>query len=179
MQEDWSITLSVLESPDPSLIGQQKVYHTSPISVGRADNNDMILSDPSVSRNHAIIRITGDYTRVFINDMSTHGTEVSGQPVPKGRGTGFTLESGDSIRMGDTLLRYDLKLKPSVQATMVGKLDTSILDLPPRIPEPVFDSAPIPEPETAANVQKGFSPVALAIIGICLALMVYLVFFTD
>lgn len=178
MQEDWSITLSVLDSPDKSLIGQQKVFHTSPITIGRADNNDIIILDPAVSRNHAILRITNDYTRVFITDMSTHGTEVSGKQVPKGRGTGFTLESGDTIHLGDTLLRYELKLKPSVQATMLGKMDTAFLDLPTKQDEPEFDSEPVALASDESS-PKGFSPVALAIIAICLALMVYLIFFTD
>ncbi len=179
MQEDWSITLSVLESPDTALIGQQKVFYTSPISIGRAENNDMVLPDPTISRNHAILRITSDYTRVFITDMSTHGTEVSGRAVPRGLGSGFTIESGENIRIGDTLIRYDLQLKPSVQATMVGKFDTSILDLPSDDTGFPFSTelpAEIPQLEAA---QKGFSPLALTIIGICLVLMFYLVFFVD
>ncbi|MHB9030545.1 MAG: FHA domain-containing protein [Candidatus Latescibacterota bacterium] len=177
MQEDWSITLSVLDSPDKSLIGQQKVFLTSPISIGRADNNDIIILDPAVSRNHAILRITSDYTRVFINDMSTHGTEVSGRQVPKGRGAGFTLETGDTIRMGDTLLRYELKLKPSVQATLIGKMDTAFLDLPTQLDEP--EPEPVVVAETTGETQKGFSPFAIAIIAVCLVLMVYLIFFVD
>jgi pSer/pThr/pTyr-binding forkhead associated (FHA) protein len=177
MQEDWSITLSVLDSPDKSLIGQQKVFLTSPISIGRADNNDVIILDPAVSRNHAILRITSDYTRVFINDMSTHGTEVSGKQVPKGRGAGFTLENGDTIRMGDTLLRYELKLKPSVQATLIGKMDTAFLDVPSQLDETAPE--PVDMPVTAEEKKRGFSPIAIAIIVICLALMVYLIFFVH
>lgn len=182
MQEDWNITLSVLDCPDKSFIGQQKVFFTSPISIGRAENNDLIVPDPAVSRNHTILRITNDYTRVFITDLSTHGTEVSGKQVPKGRGTGFTIENGDTIKVGDTLLRYELKLKLSVQSTFVGKMDKSFLDIPPKPVEPV------PEPELEAVVEesvtpeytrKGFSPLAIVIIVVCLILMVYLVFFTK
>ena len=184
MQEDWNITLSILDCPDKSFIGQQKVFLTSPISIGRAENNDFIIPDPAISRNHAILRITNDYTRVFITDMSTHGTEVSGKPVPKGRGTGFTIESGNTIKMGDTLLRYELKLKLSVQSTFVGKMDKSFLDTPQ---EPAA-AVPAPEPEVVETVteaepeeptRKGFSPLAIAIIIVCLILMVYLVFFTK
>ena len=180
MQEDWNIILSVLDSPDKSIIGQQKVFHTSPISIGRAENNDIIILDPAVSRNHAILRITTDYTRVFITDLSTHGTEVSGHPVPKGRGTGFTLESGATVKVGDTLLRYELNLKPSVQPTMIGKIDPSLMDTPPAMdlsPEPEDDlmlEANVPE-----RTQKGFSPLAIAIIVVCLALIIYLHFFTK
>ena len=89
MQEDWNIILSVLESPDASLIGQQKVFSTSPITLGRGEDNDMVISDPTISRSHAVLRITNDYTRVFITDTSTYGTEVSGKRVPKGPGHPF------------------------------------------------------------------------------------------
>ncbi len=182
MQEDWNITLSVLDCPDKTFIGQQKVFFTSPISVGRAENNDFIIPDPAVSRNHTILRITNDYTRVFITDLSTHGTEVSGKPVPKGRGTGFTIENGDTIKIGDTLLRYELKLKLSVQSTFVGKMDKSFLDTPP---EPVakMTEEPLPEvetnPDAAEDEKKGFSPLAIIIIVVCLLFMVYLIFFAK
>jgi predicted component of type VI protein secretion system len=180
MQEDWNITLSVLESPDKTLIGQQKLFYSSPISIGRADNNDMIITDPAVSRNHAILRITNDYSRVFVTDMSTHGTEVSGKVVPKGRGTGFTIESGDTIKLGDTILRYELHLKPSVQSTFVGKLDRNFLENPSDMDEESEDGFPEIEVQDPEEPQrKGFSPVSITIIVVCLILMVYLVFFTK
>lgn len=180
MQEDWNIILSVLDSPDKSIIGQQKVFHTSPITIGRAENNDLIILDPSVSRNHAILRITSDYTRVFITDMSSHGTEVSGRPVPKGRGTGFTLETGETVKMGDTLLRYELNLKPSVQSTMVGKIDPNIMDAPPTVEFiPEREETPVMADAVPEHTQKGFSPLAITIIVICLILMIYLLFFTK
>jgi pSer/pThr/pTyr-binding forkhead associated (FHA) protein len=182
MQEDWNITISVLDCPDKSFIGQQKVFFTSPISIGRAENNDLIVPDPTVSRNHAILRITNDYTRVFITDMSTHGTEVSGRQVPKGRGTGFTIENGDTIKMGDTLLRYELKLKISVQSTFVGKMDKSFLEIPPEPVEPIPEpkrAVPIYDSKTQEQTRKGISPIAIAIIIVCLILMVYIVFFAK
>jgi pSer/pThr/pTyr-binding forkhead associated (FHA) protein len=183
MQEDWNITLSVLESPDKSLIGQQKVFFSSPIAIGRADNNDLIIPDPAVSRNHAILRITSDYSRVFVTDMSTHGTEVSGKVVPKGRGTGFTIETGDTIKLGDTVLRYELHLKLSVQSTFVGKMDRGFLDTPTPNEEmaPVSEDV-LAEDETQVSSEpsgRSISTVSLVIIAVCLALMIYLVFFVK
>jgi len=176
MEEDWRITLSCLESPDPSFIGQQRTFTNSPISIGRAENNNLVIPDPSVSRNHAILRITNDYTRVFITDMSTHGTEVSGKVVPKGLGSGFTLENGDTIKLGETVLQYELKLKSSVQSTMVGKIDRSFLDKPP---EPVMkeqiEETPLPLKSAPPKAPtKKYNPVYLGIIIICLALIIYL-----
>lgn len=177
MQEDWNITLSILESPDKSLIGRQIVFYRSPISIGQADNNDMVISDPAVSRNHAILRITDDYTRVYVTDLSSHGTEVSGKVVPKGRGMGFTIENGDIIKLGDSILQYELHLKPGVQSTFIGKMDRSILDFPPLEMEGESEEN-IPEMETidtAESPTEGFSTVSIAIIVVCLILMVYLI----
>ncbi|GAG33628.1 unnamed protein product, partial [marine sediment metagenome] len=174
MEEDWKITLSCIESPISAFIGKQVVFTNSPISLGRAENNDMVIPDPSASRNHAIIRITSDYTRVFITDVSTPGTEVSGKAVPKGLGSGFTLENGDTIKIGQTVLQYELHLKSSVQSTMVGQIDRGFLDKPPETPakepEPVAPVQPV-QPE---KTQKKSSPVFIGIIVVCLVILIYL-----
>ncbi|MBA7479546.1 hypothetical protein ES707_14980 [subsurface metagenome] len=187
MEEDWKITLSCLESPDHSFIGFQKVFTNSPIAIGRAENNDFVITDPAASRNHAILRITSDYSRVFITDMSTHGTEVSGKMVPRGRGSGFTLENGDTIKIGQTILQYELELKSSVQSTMIGeKIDRSFLEKPPEptTPEPTTPEPTTPEPEIEIPVSqpqveeaaKKFNPVYIGIIVICLLVLLYLIF---
>jgi len=184
MEEDWRITLSCIESPDPSFIGFQKVFTISPITIGRAENNNMIVPDPTASRNHAIIRITNDYTRVFITDISTPGTEVSGKVVPKGRGSGFTLENGDTIKIGQTVLQYELNLKISVQSTMVGGIDRSFLDKPPAEvkvkEEKEEEEIAAPEPVRAEPVKKKsaktFNPLYIGIIVICLLALLYLIF---
>ena len=137
MEEDWNIVLSVLESPDSSVIGRQQVFTASPITIGRADECDFILPDPTISRQHATLKITDDYSRVFIIDQSTHGTAVSGKAVPTGLGSGFTIHDSDTIKVGNTLLRFELKLKESVQATFIGKVDRGFLDKPPEAGRPV------------------------------------------
>ena len=182
MQEDWNIILSVMESPDTSLIGQQKVFSTSPITMGRGDDNDMVIADQSISRKHAIIRITNDYTRVFITDQSTYGTEVAGKTVPKGPGSGFTLTNGDTIKLGNTTLRFELKLKLSVQSTFVGqKIDRSFLEEgapPPESVKPAEETpAPKVEPQPVKKSQASFSPLSIVIIIVCIFLLIYLLFF--
>ncbi|MBN1292637.1 MAG: FHA domain-containing protein [Candidatus Latescibacteria bacterium] len=180
MEENWVITLSFLESPDKSLIGKQKSFSKSPISLGRAENNDMIVTDPAVSRNHAILRITSDFTRVFITDMSTHGTEVSGKVVPKGRGSGFTLENGDAIKIGNTILQYELKLKSSVQSTMIGTMDRSFLEKAPEVPIEVEEEKEIVDTHkrSAPSFKKEnqFSPLYIGIIIICIIILLFLLF---
>lgn len=181
MDEDWNIILSVLESPDSSLIGQQKVFTTTPIAIGRAEDSDFILLDPAVSRNHATLRITNDYSRVFITDSSSHGTVVSGKPVPKGLGSAFTIRDGENIKIGDTLLRFEINLKQSVQATFVGKVDRSFLDTPPEEQaQPAEKPQEIEVNKVSAPVaekKSGLSPLYIGVIVICVFILVYLMFF--
>lgn len=181
MEEDWNIVLSVLESPDPSQVGHQKVFTTSPIKIGRGEDSDFVLNDPTVSRAHATLRITNDYSRVFITDTSSHGTTVSDKPVPKGLGSGFTVQSGDTIRLGQSLLRFELNLKQSVQSTFVGKIDRSFLDNPlePKkepAPAPVVEES-APEFVPAAVKTRKTSTFSIVTIVICVLILVYLVFF--
>ncbi len=181
MVEDWNIILSVLESPDSSVIGRQKVFTTSPITIGRVEESDFCISDPTVSRNHATLRITSDYSRVFITDTSTHGTAVSDKAVPKGLGSGFTIHDGDNIKIGDTLLRFELNLKQSVQSTFVGKVDRSFLETPPEEQQkPIEETEDIGVQEVSEpviEVKKQFSPVYIGVIVICVLILVYLIFF--
>jgi len=181
MEEDWNIVLSVLESSDSSIIGRQKVFTTSPIIIGRSDDCDFVVQDQTVSREHATLRITNDYSRVFITDQSTHGTIVSGKPVPKGLGSGFTIHDGDSIKVGNTLLRFELKIKQSFQATFVGQMDRSFLDNPPegqQTPLENSEDAGVEKLSTpAVEVKKQFNPFYIAVIIICVLILIYLLFF--
>jgi len=178
MDEVWSISLSFLESPDKSFIGKQQSFENSPILIGRSEENDMVVPDPAVSRNHVSLRITNDYSRVFITDTSTHGTEVSGKIVPKGLGSGFTLENGDTIKIGNTILQYELKLKSSVQSTMIGKMDRGFLDKPPDdIQEEEIDEIITPNrPSAFQEESKKFSPLYIGFIVVCLLIILFLLF---
>jgi hypothetical protein len=68
---------------------------SSIITVGRNPGNDIIISDPGVSRNHARISLeNGEYT---IEDVgSANGTYVNGYKIHIQR-----LKSTDSIRLGN------------------------------------------------------------------------------
>ncbi len=183
MEEDWNIVLSVLESPESSIIGHQKVFTTSPITIGRSEDCGFVVTEQTVSRQHATLRITNDYSRVFITDQSTHGTIVSNKPVPKGLGSGFTIHDGDSIRIGNTLLRFELKLKQSVQSTFVGQVDRSFLDNPPEEQRPhieiskdaVVEKLSMP----AREEKKKFNPFYIGVIVVCVLILVYLLFFQS
>jgi pSer/pThr/pTyr-binding forkhead associated (FHA) protein len=70
-------------------------------SIGRSIAGDIVLSDNSVSRQHAVVYcLQGKF---YLEDVgSTNGTMVNGQPL-----TGRThLNSGDEIRFGISKLLF-------------------------------------------------------------------------
>jgi hypothetical protein len=68
--------------------------------IGRADQSDIALSDPGVSRNHARVLREGD--DFIVEDLrSTNGTEVNGQPVRRRR-----LADGDVIKLASSTLQF-------------------------------------------------------------------------
>ncbi|MEU5115356.1 FHA domain-containing protein [Streptomyces longwoodensis] len=71
--------------------------------IGRALENDLVVSDLQVSRNHAEFHATPD-GRMEIRDLGSHnGTYVNGQPIPKG-GTQL-LGPTDVVGVGHSTLR--------------------------------------------------------------------------
>ncbi|MBN1574099.1 MAG: FHA domain-containing protein [Deltaproteobacteria bacterium] len=70
------------------------------ISIGRGPQNNILLNDLEVSRNHAMI--VSEKEGFFIHDLgSSNGTFVSGKKVKTA-----LLSPGDEIRMGGVILRF-------------------------------------------------------------------------
>lgn len=80
---------------------------TRSIRIGRAVDNEVVISDPTVSRSH--VRVDVRPEGCFIADAgSAAGVEKMGfrigtQPEP--------LESGDEFKLGDTILRFEMVAK--------------------------------------------------------------------
>ncbi|HUJ78929.1 MAG TPA: FHA domain-containing protein [Nitrospiria bacterium] len=76
------------------------VLKGSQFVIGRGPENDLVLSHPSVSRSHLLIRREqGGY---FARDLdSRNGTMVNGRAL-----TSATLTGGESLRVGDVALRF-------------------------------------------------------------------------
>ena len=69
-------------------------------SLGRDAGNEIVLGDPSVSRDHCVLRKDGD--QVTVHDLaSTSGTIVDGQEI-----RGRELTSDDTITVGKTELAF-------------------------------------------------------------------------
>jgi adenylate cyclase len=79
------------------------------IRIGRGGDNDVVLSDSSVSRYHAeILREVGGWS---VHDLrSTNGVQVNGVPVEKA-----PLRSGDLLGIGSFEIRVDAEEAVSVR----------------------------------------------------------------
>lgn len=63
------------------------------LTIGAAVGNRLVLDDPSVSRNHAVLRVQGSVV-TLVDLRSSNGTKVNGHPV-----TSHELEHGDQIEL--------------------------------------------------------------------------------
>lgn len=73
-------------------------------SIGRNEDSDIFLVDPSVSRNHASVDV--DSGAVAVTDLeSTNGTFVNGERISGSR----RLVSGDVLTFGNTQMRLEAR----------------------------------------------------------------------
>ena len=83
------------------LTGRKFVAGSEPLTFGRGDENDIVLTTSSASRLHAELRHeAAGY--VLYDRGSTNGTWVNGASV-----TVRPLKSGDQIQIGDEVFRFD------------------------------------------------------------------------
>ncbi len=104
-----SIDVDPLEPPSPRfhlrMVTGVPAYGVYSIQkkalVGRSEECDVFLVDPSVSRTHAIIE-TGRHEATVRDLGSTNGTFVNGTQVDA-----CTLSSGDELMFGNTIMRFE------------------------------------------------------------------------
>ena len=88
----------VLEFPDG---GQQVLpVGSKPITLGRVKGNTLVLTDQTVSRQHAKV-FERDGAHFLVDLNSTHGSFVNRRKITRHR-----LQPGDEIRIGSTTLHF-------------------------------------------------------------------------
>lgn len=92
-------SLTVLEGPDQNACLEMGQY---PVHIGRRMENEFSLSDKNISRMHAYISFE-KYRHFLYDSGSLNGTYVNGRRVKSCR-----LLSGDEIRIGNTLMVYEV-----------------------------------------------------------------------
>ncbi len=85
--KEGSLVSTVLEQPYP-------LNRASTVTIGRTDENNIVMPVHQVSRRHAIVKWDGEGFAV-IDKGSTNGTLVNGEPVQRRR-----LRPGDRIGIG-------------------------------------------------------------------------------
>ncbi len=75
----------------------------SPIVIGRQSTNDVVLSDPNVSRRHAELR-RNDENWTVVDLGSTNGTTVNGRTGPE-----HQLKDGDKLGFGTSELLFRIR----------------------------------------------------------------------
>lgn len=94
-----TVSLTAVEGPDMDSyleFGEKKIY------IGRRDKNDFILTDTNASRLHAYIAFER-HRHVLYDAKSLNGTFVNDKPI-----TSACLLAGDKIRVGNTVLLYEV-----------------------------------------------------------------------
>lgn len=91
-------------------------------SLGRAEENDIVLSGDLVSRRHAHLQVSGD--ELTVEDLqSRNGSRVNGTPI---QGV-VALKSGDTVSIGDNALTIRRPAEAEMAKTeMVGQMDQSV-----------------------------------------------------
>lgn len=68
------------------------------ISIGRTGENNLVLDDPSVSKNHASIAVNSDGQIILADTGSTNGTYINDDRIAYGKA--ITVNSGETVRFG-------------------------------------------------------------------------------
>ncbi len=94
-----------------------------PLSIGRAKSSDVMLDDPSVSRIHAVIRLTIDRHWQIVDRGSANGVNVNGTAT-----TETVLRPNDEIVIGIYRLRFEDSKARRITSYGTVKFPKSVAD---------------------------------------------------
>jgi type VI secretion system FHA domain protein len=100
------------------------VFGVSGGSIGRSSDNDWVLPDPVryVSAHHARVHFRDGH--FYLEDVSTNGVYVNDQPEPVSKfgSSGYRLQNGDVLRLGDYQIVVALE---SETVSVIPELDSA------------------------------------------------------
>ncbi|HET8913932.1 MAG TPA: PrsW family glutamic-type intramembrane protease [Ktedonobacteraceae bacterium] len=112
-------------------------------TIGRALNNDIILMDPTVSREHARL-ILDKYGWHVVNLTTRNVVRVNGTPVPSG--TYVSLQPQDLVVLGSTTLQL---IAPQAAATPAAHIADEVTN--------IFPAAHLASPDAQIAPAQGLS----------------------
>lgn len=100
----FNYAFEVIDAPDLCGISKESIFPIrSNTSIGRKDDNQIVINDPFVSGNHAMVSMKDD--KIFIKDLkSTNGTVLNGNSIKDGEEL-QELHSGDTLEIGRIIFR--------------------------------------------------------------------------
>lgn len=162
--------------------GEAQFPLSGTLTVGRNEDNDIILNDKKVSRKHAIFKLDGQ--GALLEDLnSSNGTYVNGNKIK----TSQMLNPGDSISIGLNKLRF-LETNPLLDFAADTMTGMGLNDETDKVMEPerrLINPTPVrpavPSSVTANEQQsKGFQEkfwvFFIAAVGAVGILILYLMF---
>jgi cytochrome P450/NADPH-cytochrome P450 reductase len=135
---------------EPSVV---RPLPTGTLRIGRAEDNDIVVADPAVSRHHAELRnVGGQYHLVDLG--SNNGTFVNGERI-----TAAPLSPGDVVVIGTSTFRLagqelqEFAAAPVEQAPPPAPAPAPVPPSAPIAPTPAPQAAAVPHPEPSATQQ--------------------------
>jgi pSer/pThr/pTyr-binding forkhead associated (FHA) protein len=125
---------------------------TPVVNIGRADYNDVVIAEPSVSTTHAKLQRRDDVW--VLSDLgSTNGTYVEGEPV-----TGETaLTPGTTLRFGEVAVLFEPFDEPP-GPKLAGTKVVERVEVPRPDPAPVVEEEPRTEPRPVRRPIRASAP---------------------
>ena len=97
------------------------VLNMPTFTIGSAPDNQLVIYDASASAHHALIRME-EQTASLVDLASVNGTYVNEQRIEQN--SPRLLNSSDSIRIGNTLFRYEVSWAPPFPPAPNGERDS-------------------------------------------------------
>jgi len=117
-----TLKVRVVSSAVAELVGREVELGAAALLVGRADDCDLPIADPSMSRRHAKIEAAVDAVKVTDNG-SANGVLIEGQRVPEA-----TLGAGARFTLGQTTFEVLVELPPPPAAPAPPPSATMAMD---------------------------------------------------
>lgn len=99
---------------------------THVITIGRDRNNQIVLRDLLVSRNHAMVRCIGGTRYYLIDSGSSNGSRLNERRIT----TPTLLHHGDRISIGSTDFLFEQEPQPAALVDSLSFQDTMVIDSP-------------------------------------------------
>ncbi len=119
MQNGELARIKVVQGPD---LGSTWCIFSPVATLGRGEDNDIVVSDLKTSRNH--IRIYIDGARWGVADLgSANGTLLNGQPLKNA-----VLSTGNTLALGESILEFSAREAGTLVFTAPPKKPSQLLD---------------------------------------------------